>query len=242
MRIPTPTLLATAVLGGLLLSSMAFAQSADDMFKKMDANADGRISAQEHDAGAMAMFKMMDANHDGTLAAGEMMSKHRGMGDKHGGMMMRADSNHDGVITAAEHAAAAKAMFERMDSNHDGRVAGAELTAGHHGMGDKNDDAKSGGHDMKGHDMKGHDMKDGQAMHGDDKVGHHDGAKGMRHDPKGPGMAMMDANNDGKVTAAEHAAGAKAMFKRIDANHDGFVSRAEFDAGMKAMHDKHDKP
>ncbi len=233
MRIPTPSLLATAVLGGLLLSSMASAESGDDMFKKMDANGDGRISAQEHDAGAKAMFDKMDANHDGTLAAGEMMSMHQGMGDRHRGMMLRADGNHDGVITAAEHAAAAKAMFDRMDTNQDGRVAGAELMAGHHAMRDhdhKDEDTKPAGHDMKHQDMKG-----GHAMHGDDKAGHRDGAKGMRH---GPMMAMMDANHDGKVTAAEHAAGAKAMFLQIDANHDGLVSRAEFDAGMKAMHDK----
>jgi len=42
---------------------------------------------------------------------------------------------------------------------------------------------------------------------------------------------MMDANHDGTITAAEHAAAAQAMFARMDSNHDGFISKAEMEAG-----------
>ena len=65
-------------------------------------------------------------------------------------------------------------------------------------------------------------------------------AGGDKHHDK---MAGMDADGDGKVTQAEHAAGAKAMFSKLDANGDGKVTAAEMDAGHMAMGraDKHDK-
>lgn len=47
-------------------------------------------------------------------------------------------------------------------------------------------------------------------------------------------MKKMDANGDGSVTAAEHAAGAKAMFGKLDANGDGYVTAAEMDAAHAA--------
>lgn len=261
MHHPNHSLLATALMGGLLLAGAAGAQEGDDMFRQMDANGDGRISAQEHDAGASAMFTRMDANNDGKVSGDETKSmgphgggahggamkhdgmKHDGMG--HDGMLTKADSNQDGAVTAAEHAAAAKAMFDRMDANQDGRIAGTELDSGHqgmreHGHGDGGKGAAVGhamaGHDNTGNAMAGHDMAGGHAMPGD----HSNGGKGMRADGDmapmhANALAMMDANKDGTITAAEHAAGARAMFARIDANDDGFVSRTEFDAGMKAM-------
>jgi Ca2+-binding EF-hand superfamily protein len=55
---------------------------------------------------------------------------------------------------------------------------------------------------------------------------------------------MMDANGDGKISRAEHAAGAKQMFNQCDANHDGVVTAAEMDAATAAQGEKlgkHDK-
>ncbi|HEU4844434.1 MAG TPA: hypothetical protein VFT05_09245 [Burkholderiaceae bacterium] len=48
-------------------------------------------------------------------------------------------------------------------------------------------------------------------------------------------FAQMDQNRDGKVSAAEHAAGARAMFVRMDANHDGIVTAAEMEAAQPAV-------
>ena len=48
-------------------------------------------------------------------------------------------------------------------------------------------------------------------------------------------IAVIDSDHDGIVTAAEHAAGARAMFERMDANHDGKVTAAEMDAAHQAM-------
>lgn len=57
-------------------------------------------------------------------------------------------------------------------------------------------------------------------------------------------MGTIDTNHDGMISAAEHAAHAKAMFDKMDANHDGMVNRTEMDAGMKMMRDTmmHDDP
>lgn len=55
---------------------------------------------------------------------------------------------------------------------------------------------------------------------------------------------MMDTNGDGKISRAEHAAGAKQMFLKCDANHDGVVTAAEMDAAAAAQGEKpgkHDK-
>lgn len=48
-------------------------------------------------------------------------------------------------------------------------------------------------------------------------------------------FASMDTDRDGKVSAAEHAAGAKIMFAKMDANHDSKVTAAEMAAAHKAV-------
>ncbi len=45
----------------------------------------------------------------------------------------------------------------------------------------------------------------------------------------------MDANGDGRVSAAEHAASAKQMLEMTDTDKDGFVSAAEMEAGHARM-------
>ena len=42
----------------------------------------------------------------------------------------------------------------------------------------------------------------------------------------------MDSNGDGKLSPAEHAAGARAMFVAMDVNHDERVNAAEMDAAQ----------
>ncbi|HWA28399.1 MAG TPA: hypothetical protein VG734_22305 [Lacunisphaera sp.] len=41
---------------------------------------------------------------------------------------------------------------------------------------------------------------------------------------------MMDSDGDGRITRAEHAAGAHTMFGKMDANNDGIVTAEEMDA------------
>ena len=51
-------------------------------------------------------------------------------------------------------------------------------------------------------------------------------------EPKG-GMAMMDANKDGKVSKEEFIKGHEAKFGMMDANKDGFLDKAEMDKMMQ---------
>jgi hypothetical protein len=53
-------------------------------------------------------------------------------------------------------------------------------------------------------------------------------------------MKMMDADKDGRVTAAEHAAGAERMFGKIDADGDGRVTTVEMDAHHQKMMGKNE--
>lgn len=53
-------------------------------------------------------------------------------------------------------------------------------------------------------------------------------ALAQHHDMAG----KMDGDGDGRVSAAEHAAAAQAMFDKADADHDGSLSAGE----MQAMH------
>lgn len=46
-------------------------------------------------------------------------------------------------------------------------------------------------------------------------------------------LQMMDTDRDGKLTAREHAKGARSMFDAMDADRDGSVTAAEMDAAHK---------
>ena len=53
-------------------------------------------------------------------------------------------------------------------------------------------------------------------------------------------IKKMDSNGDGQLSAAEHEAGARAMFTAMDANKDGNVTAAEMDASHKKDHSRMD--
>jgi hypothetical protein len=48
-------------------------------------------------------------------------------------------------------------------------------------------------------------------------------------------VALMDTNQDGRVSPQEHAAGAKSKFEKMDADHDGRVTATEMDAYKATM-------
>ena len=147
-RVPTIRLL--PLLG---LVALAAPLAAHDMFKTMDANHDGKISAEEHAAGAKAMFDKMDADHDGKITAAECDAGHAKMeaeekgekgekGEHHMGMhrmsgadmVKQLDTDGDGTVSASEHADWAAKMFAKADTNHDGSVTAAEMKAAHASM------------------------------------------------------------------------------------------------------------
>ncbi|MET0555733.1 MAG: hypothetical protein ABW221_22025 [Vicinamibacteria bacterium] len=139
-------LVVSAVLFAGSLAAHAYAANTKpvggDEARKMDTNADGKVSPEEHAAGAAKMFAAMDADRNGTVTAAEMTSAHERVtgGKTTAGSMSSAekikvvDGDGDGALTAAEHAAGSRAMFERMDVDRDGFVTAAELAAGHAAM------------------------------------------------------------------------------------------------------------
>ena len=54
-------------------------------------------------------------------------------------------------------------------------------------------------------------------------------------------IKKMDTNGDGRLSAAEHEAGARKMFTMMDSNKDGSVTVAEMDASHKMMKKDHSK-
>src|SRR4051812_14759751 len=82
---------------GLAFSSYAIAneKGAGTEMKMMDTDNDGKVTRDEHTAGARKMFEMMDTNKDGKVTATEMdnareqmMGKSGKAGEKSGKPMM----------------------------------------------------------------------------------------------------------------------------------------------------------
>src|SRR6476660_5143993 len=153
-RIPT-----IRSLSFLCVFAMSAPLAAHDLFKKMDTNHDGKISAAEHTAAAQEMFNRMDSDHDGKVTAAECeaghdrlevreakekgtmhdeaMDKHRMSGAE---MVKTMDTDGDGTVSASEHAAAAEKIFAKVDANHDGYMTAAEMKAAHGMMHEDMDD------------------------------------------------------------------------------------------------------
>lgn len=126
---------------GSLCTAFAMANP-DHHHATMDANKDGKISADEHTAGARAMFEKMDANKDGSVTAAEMTAAHKdvtGKPAKKSDMSAQdkikaVDADGDGKLTAAEHASGSASMFTKMDTDKDGFMSKQEMAAGHAAM------------------------------------------------------------------------------------------------------------
>jgi hypothetical protein len=135
------------LVGGAMLASLAFAAEPkcakpDAEFMSMDADKDGKVSADEHATAAKKMFDTMDANRDGKVTAAEMDAAHQRVTGRNATeadlssaeKIKMIDSDGDGVLTAAEHAAGSSSMFEKMDTDKDGFLTKSEFASGHASM------------------------------------------------------------------------------------------------------------
>ena len=131
--------LACGVAGAQETAPARPAPGGDRIFKEMDTDGDGKVSATEHSAAAARMFATMEGNGDGKVTAEEMAAAHQKITGRApaAGEMSAAekikviDTDGDRVLTADEHGAGSKVMFERMDTDRDGFVTRAEMAAGH---------------------------------------------------------------------------------------------------------------
>lgn len=144
-----------------------------------------------------------------TAYAGDDEMKH-GSGQAELQMM---DADHDGSVSASEHAAGAKKMFAMMDKDGDGIVTAQEMEAAHKNMPTAHQDARTS--DASGKPTKPMD----------DSADKSAAAK----------IKMIDTDQDGTISAAEHEAGARKMFDKMDKDHNGKLSAAELQAGHDKM-------
>lgn len=114
----------------LLALPAAFADHADEMFKKMDTNHDNRISREEHASATQQEFAKLDANNDVSLSAAELEAVDKD-GKSSGNEMVLFDRNADGKVTQAEFEARAEIMFIKMDTDNDLFISKEECEAGH---------------------------------------------------------------------------------------------------------------
>jgi Ca2+-binding EF-hand superfamily protein len=127
------------IVGSLALAAVApaFANDALDIFKRMDANNDGRITATEHSQFAHTAFQASDADRDGRVSLAECIA----VQDTSNGVkldrqateaqMGLLDTDGDGHLSQAENNAYAKDEFQRADQNGDGALSLAEVQAAH---------------------------------------------------------------------------------------------------------------
>lgn len=140
--------------------------------------------------------------------------------------MKMLDKDGDGKISATEYADGTKTMFGKMDTNKDGEVTADEMDASRAAMmKDKGNaptrTADSGSQSDRMQDKKAYDQSGtGKSM-----------PKEMTSAQK---IATMDTDNDGKLSAAEYAAGSKKMFSKMDGDHDGSLTAQEMKEGHRA--------
>jgi Ca2+-binding EF-hand superfamily protein len=116
------------------------------------------------------------------------------------------DTNQDGLVSPDEHASGAKKMFGDMDADRDGKVTAAEMDVAHKKMEGK----------LKGH-QESAPGNTGREMSSAEKI------------------KVVDANNDGMLTAQEHKDASASMFKKMDTDKDGNLTLAEVQAGHEQM-------
>lgn len=120
-------------------SPVLAASDAENLFKRMDTNSDGRVTSAEHAQSAETMFKQSDADRDGKVSAAECESAQATHGDKinkqaTAAHMRQVDTDGDGQINANENSVFAKNAFARADKNNDGSLSEDEFEAAHKAM------------------------------------------------------------------------------------------------------------
>ncbi|HOY77875.1 MAG TPA: EF-hand domain-containing protein [Hyphomonadaceae bacterium] len=148
---------------------------------EFDANADGKLTKAEFDAGQRARFNEIDTNKDGFITAEERQAHHKAAADTH-----RAEL--------------AKARFADLDKDKNGQLSQSEFATGGPRPDGKGSDRDHGG-PRKGGPGKPERVKadgDRETADKDLKVSFAEfSARGAE------AFARADANKDGTVTVAE---------------------------------------
>ena len=160
MKKTTLSLIAAAGVAVAALSTAALADRGPgnghgpvlmQQFDEIDANKDGKLSADELAAARTGHMAAADADKDGTLTRDEMVAyRQQQAADRAGKAFDRMDTDGDGRLSLAEmdspKGPSPQRMIERGDTDGDGVLSKAEVEAMM---------VKMKGHHGKGHDGKG---------------------------------------------------------------------------------------
>jgi Ca2+-binding EF-hand superfamily protein len=183
-------------------------------FERADAGRKGYLTLEDltklrgarAEAAAKRRFERLDTNRDGKLTADELPAERKDA-------ILRADANKDGAVTLDEFQARPRQFlvrrveveFKALDADGDGRLTKAEIDA-----------------------VRGKPMllliadadKDG-AVTKDELARAFAGRRGQA---SGRVFQALDADKDGKISAAEWQAAGERRFARLDRNKDGDVT------------------
>ena len=191
-----------------------------EMFQRLDADKDGKVSKDEAQGPVRDAFDRIDANTDGSLSEDELaQAANRFGGQPPGGprpgtpgfrppLVTALDTDGDGELSAGEIEAAGKSLL-KLDRNGDGKLGPDELFAGAGGS--------PPGRPGEGRPGEG---RPGEGRPGEGRPGADAAAVGER-------LKAADANGDGKLSKEEAPDRLKENFDRIDANSDGFIDETE---------------
>lgn len=158
---------------------------------------------------------------------------------------LRYDANSDGVLTRQEFDAGHAARFAEMDANRDDQVTREERRAqhqarggegrrgGHHRAAFSRADANNDGNITRDEFLaRPNQMFDRIDANRNGVIEASERPQPRQRGEGGPRRERFnpDADNNGSISAVEHAAMGARMFERMDANSDGRVTQEELQA------------
>jgi len=142
----THSLKSALLVSGLVLAagSPLIGSEAEDMFKRMDADGNGQVTAVEHAQFAENKFKQSDTNYDGQVSAAECTAaevayhKKNKMDEKvekaTAAHIRLVDTDGNGQISSSENATFARNAFAKADKNGDQLLSEDEVEDAHKEM------------------------------------------------------------------------------------------------------------